>query len=44
MKSIAVRALARSPLNWRNRAQLELEAEKRKLDSVTPIVRRVEER
>jgi hypothetical protein len=40
MKSIAERALARSPLNWRNRAQQELEAEKRKLDSVTPIVRR----
>ena len=40
MKSIAERALARSPLNWRNRAQLELEAEERNLDSVTPIVRR----
>ena len=38
MKSIAERALARSPLNWRNRAQQELEAEKRKLDSATPIV------
>jgi hypothetical protein len=40
MKSVAERALARSPLNWRNRAQQELEAEKRKLDSVTPTVRR----
>jgi hypothetical protein len=40
MKSTAERALARSPLNWRNRAQQELEAEKRKLDSVTPIMRR----
>ena len=40
MKSIAERALARSPLNWRNRAQQELEAEKSKLDNVTPIVRR----
>jgi hypothetical protein len=40
MKSIAERALARSPLNWRNRAQREVEAERSKLDKVTPIVRR----
>ncbi len=40
MKSIAERALARSPLNWRNRAQQELEAERSKLDRVTPIPRR----
>jgi len=40
MKSIAERALSRSPLNWRNRAQQELEAERSKLDRVTPIVRR----
>jgi hypothetical protein len=40
MKSVAERALARSPLNWRNRAQQELEAERSKLDKVTPILRR----
>jgi hypothetical protein len=40
MKSIAERALARSPLNWRNRAQQELEAERSRLDNVTPILRR----
>jgi hypothetical protein len=40
MKSIAERALARSPLNWRNRAQQELEAERRNLERVTPISRR----
>lgn len=40
MKSIAERALARSPLNWRNRAQREVEAERSELDKVTPIVRR----
>jgi hypothetical protein len=39
MKSIAERALARSPLNWRNRAQQELEAERTKLDRVTPVAR-----
>ena len=39
MKSVAERALARSPLNWRNRAQQELEAERSKLDKVTPILR-----
>jgi hypothetical protein len=39
MKSIAEHALARSPLNWRNRAQQELEAERTKLDRVTPVAR-----
>ncbi len=40
MKAVAERALARSPLDWRNRAQQELEAERHRLESVTPTLGR----
>lgn len=35
MQAIAARAIENSPLNWRNRAQRELEAEKTRLETIT---------
>ena len=35
MQTIAARALENSPLNWRNRAQRELEAEKTQIETIT---------
>src|SRR2546428_2956461 len=34
MQAIAARAIKNSPLNWRNRAQVELESEKARLETI----------